>query len=209
MEKLRIMLVDDHILFRQGVRHAMESEPDFEIAGEAADGGEAIQLARVLSPDVILMDINMPVVDGLEVNVRVLGFHEGKELILEASDGSCGIFIKVAIGAHIDDGHLLFHGQGLYWGCFRISTRRTPRFSWAWVDLSSSLPNCGKGRQFPVLGQVQTQLPATCFMALIWALPPTRETESPTLMAGRTPEKNRLGSRKICPSVMEITLVGI
>ena len=45
-------------------------------------------------------------------------------------------------------------------------------------------------------------------MALIWALPPTRETEIPTFTAGRTPEKNRSDSRKICPSVIEMTLVG-
>ena len=51
--------------------------------------------------------------------------------------------------------------------------------------------------------------PETCFIALICAAEPTRLTEMPTLMAGRTPLKNRLVSRKICPSVIEITLVGI
>jgi hypothetical protein len=52
-------------------------------------------------------------------------------------------------------------------------------------------------------------VPATCFIALIWALPPTRDTEMPTLMAGRTPELNRSVSRKIWPSVIEMTLVGM
>ncbi len=52
-------------------------------------------------------------------------------------------------------------------------------------------------------------LPATFFIAFGWALPPTRETEMPTLIAGRTPERNRSPSRKIWPSVIEITLVGM
>jgi hypothetical protein len=52
-------------------------------------------------------------------------------------------------------------------------------------------------------------VPATFFIALTWALPPTRETEMPTLMAGRTPELNRSVSRKIWPSVMEMTFVGM
>ncbi len=52
-------------------------------------------------------------------------------------------------------------------------------------------------------------LPATFFIAFVCALPPTRETEIPTLIAGLMPEKNRSDSRKICPSVIEITLVGM
>jgi hypothetical protein len=52
-------------------------------------------------------------------------------------------------------------------------------------------------------------VPATCFIALICADPPTRETELPTLMAGRMPELKRSASRKICPSVIEITFVGM
>ena len=51
--------------------------------------------------------------------------------------------------------------------------------------------------------------PATFFIGAIWALPPTRDTEMPTLIAGRTPEKKSFGSRKICPSVIEITFVGM
>src|SRR5690606_41983238 len=53
------------------------------------------------------------------------------------------------------------------------------------------------------------KVPDTFFIDLIWALPPTRDTEIPTLIAGRTPELNKSPSKKICPSVMEITLVGI
>ena len=52
-------------------------------------------------------------------------------------------------------------------------------------------------------------MPATCRIALIWAVPPTRDTELPTLIAGRTPELKRSVSRKIWPSVIEMTLVGM
>ena len=52
-------------------------------------------------------------------------------------------------------------------------------------------------------------MPATFFIAFVWASPPTRDTEVPTLIAGRTPEKNRSDSRKIWPSVIEMTLVGM
>ena len=100
MEKLHIMLVDDHILFRQGVRHALESEPDFEIVGEAADGGEAIQLARVLSPDIILMDVNMPVVDGLEVTRRLrMNLPRTAVIVLSAYDDDEQLFQSIKVGA--------------------------------------------------------------------------------------------------------------
>ena len=63
--------------------------------------------------------------------------------------------------------------------------------------------------ELAVLREVELQRPATFFIGLIWALPPTRETLMPTLIAGRTPELNSFGSRKIWPSVIEITLVGM
>jgi DNA-binding NarL/FixJ family response regulator len=100
MEKLHIMLVDDHIIFRQGVRHALQSEPDFEIVGEAADGGEAIQLARTLSPDIILMDINMPVVDGLEVTRRLrINLPRTGVIMLTAYDDDEQLFQSIKVGA--------------------------------------------------------------------------------------------------------------
>ena len=60
MNKLRILLVDDHPLFRQGIRWTLETEPDMVVVGEAADGQAAIQQADMLVPDVVLIDINCP-----------------------------------------------------------------------------------------------------------------------------------------------------
>jgi NarL family two-component system response regulator LiaR len=66
METIRILIVDDHAIVREGLRTLIASEPRMELVGEAADGVEAVSLARSLKPDVILMDLLMPRKDGLE-----------------------------------------------------------------------------------------------------------------------------------------------
>jgi len=77
---------------------------------------------------------------------------------------------------------------GTYWPCFMTSTRRTPRSSWRFVAASRSEPNCAKAAISRYCASSKRSGPATFFMALIWALPPTRDTEMPTFTAGRTPE---------------------
>ena len=72
MNKIKILLADDHALFREGLRSLLEDQDDIEIVGEAEDGLEAIRLATELQPALILMDINMPVVDGVEATQRIL-----------------------------------------------------------------------------------------------------------------------------------------
>ena len=62
---IRILIADDHLIIRQGLRLILETENDFEIAGEASDGAEALTLCRELMPDVVLMDLRMPSMDGL------------------------------------------------------------------------------------------------------------------------------------------------
>jgi DNA-binding NarL/FixJ family response regulator len=70
--RIRVMIADDHPLFRDGLRAMFESEPDIELVGEAATGQEAVTLARQLIPDVVLMDIKMPDLDGVEATRRLL-----------------------------------------------------------------------------------------------------------------------------------------
>ncbi len=62
---IRILIADDHLIIRQGIRLILETEDDFELAGEAADGAEALRLCAELRPDVVLMDLRMPGMDGL------------------------------------------------------------------------------------------------------------------------------------------------
>ncbi len=100
-------------------------------------------------------------------------------------------------------------GSGWYCGCFVISDSFSPRFSWSRVALSRSLANCANAARARYCARSSLSGPATCFMALVWAAEPTRDTEMPMFIAGRWPALNRSVSRKIWPSVIEITLVGM
>ena len=95
MQPTKVLIVDDHALFRQGVRNIIELEEDFDVVDEAEDGREALAKARELKPDLILMDINMPHCNGLEaisaiskeladVKIIMLTVHDGDENLLEA-----------------------------------------------------------------------------------------------------------------------------
>jgi DNA-binding NarL/FixJ family response regulator len=71
-EPLRVLIADDHPLFRNGMRALLDADPDTEIAGEATTGEEAVVLAATLQPDVILMDIQMPGISGIEATRQIL-----------------------------------------------------------------------------------------------------------------------------------------
>ena len=72
MEEIRVLIADDHPLFRDGMHGLLDSVPDTEVVGEATTGEEAVELAKVLSPDVILMDIKMPGINGIEATREIL-----------------------------------------------------------------------------------------------------------------------------------------
>ena len=105
MSPFRLLLVDDHALFRKGVAEVIAAEPDFELVGEAENGEQALDLARELMPDVILMDISMPRLDGIEATRRIKAeFPYVRIVILTVSESDHSLFEALKAGAH---GYLL------------------------------------------------------------------------------------------------------
>jgi DNA-binding NarL/FixJ family response regulator len=97
---IRIFIADDQALVRAGFRMILEAEPDFEVVGEAADGAEAVEEARRLRPDVVLMDVRMPELDGIEAARRLLDAgSETKIVMLTTFDMDEYVYDALRIGA--------------------------------------------------------------------------------------------------------------
>jgi DNA-binding NarL/FixJ family response regulator len=85
---LRVLVVDDHVLFAEVLTVALELRGRFEVVGQARDGREAIEQAAWLRPDVVVMDVQMPVLDGIEATARVLAAAPGAKVIVVSSSQS-------------------------------------------------------------------------------------------------------------------------
>ncbi len=106
MTKTSLMLVDDHPLFRQGLRRVLEAEEDLEVIMEVSDGEEALRLAKQLAPNVVLMDINLPRMNGLQVTrelkqavpevaiIILTAYHDDEQIFHSVRAGAAAYFPK-------------------------------------------------------------------------------------------------------------------
>ncbi len=109
-DKIRVVLADDHRMLREGIRALLERQDDIEVVGEAADGREAVRLVSQLRPDVVVMDVSMPLLNGIEATrqirrdcptarVLTLTVHESQDYVAQLlAAGASGYIIKRAGG---------------------------------------------------------------------------------------------------------------
>jgi DNA-binding NarL/FixJ family response regulator len=125
LSKIRILIADDHALVREGIRALLNLCDDLEVVGEASDGKEAIEATRRLDPDVVLMDINMPGLGGLEatlairndnqrVKILVLTQYDDREYVSRfLKSGASGYILKKAAGSELASAVRAVHRGGL------------------------------------------------------------------------------------------------
>lgn len=103
--RIRLLLVDDQLIIRQGLKSLLDAKPDLEVVGEAEDGQQAIAQVEVLQPDVVLMDVRMPVMDGVAATRQIAQqFPQTKVLVLTTFDDDEYVSQSIRVGAR---GYLL------------------------------------------------------------------------------------------------------
>src|SRR5438094_3353717 len=110
LETLRIVIADDHPVFRYGLRALLDAAPDTEVVGEATSGDEAVSLATTLQPDVVLMDLNMPGTNGIEATRQIAAAHpQIGILVLTMFEDDDSVFAAMRAGAR---GYILKGAEG-------------------------------------------------------------------------------------------------
>ena len=126
-ERIRVMVVDDHSIVREGLKHVLEQSGEFEVVGQAADGEEAVRVAAEVSPDVVVMDVMMPGKDGVEACREIMeAAPETRVLMLTVANEETAMLEAVAAGAtgylqkETDRERLLSTVRGVFRGELRL-----------------------------------------------------------------------------------------
>mgnify|MGYP000440652123 CR=1 FL=1 len=138
---IKVIVVDDHPFFRQGVRDVLDKEADIDVVAESGDGLEALELLRTTRPDVVLMDVNLPTMNGLQVTQRLKNqCPDVNVIILTAYDDEEQIYHAIRIGASayfakdVDPSYLLDTVRTVSQGYYVIASRRmTPGQAEQWL----------------------------------------------------------------------------
>jgi DNA-binding NarL/FixJ family response regulator len=138
MKKITILLAEDHVIVREGLRNMLDSEADFEVVGEATTGRQAVALVQKLQPAVIVMDIAMPLLNGLEATRQILQASTGTKVLV--------------LSAHSDD---MYVEQAIAFGAKGFLLKQTSS-----SDLAKAIREVAKGNTFfspPVAKRLQRQ----------------------------------------------------
>lgn len=123
---IRILIVDDHLMVRRGIRTILSSQPDMTVVGEAENGRDGVELAETLSPDIVIIDLQMPVMDGIaamtEIRRKVpaarivaLTTYVGDDHAVRATRaGAVGYLLKTTLSRELTDAVRIVHGGGQY-----------------------------------------------------------------------------------------------
>ena len=145
-ERYRIVLADDHVLFRKGLRKILEEAPDLEVVGEANDGLELLNLLKTLTPDLIILDISMPNLRGIEAiyevkkmnpdtKILILTMHKDKEYLYQTiSAGADGFFLKKDADAELFSAIARIREMKMY-----VSPSFAEDFGRDWEDLRDAM----------------------------------------------------------------------
>ncbi len=87
MKKLKILLADDHLVMRSGLRALLERQPNLEVVGESENGRQTVELAASLKPDIVVMDVGMPILNGIEATRQIVGAETGTSVIILSMHG--------------------------------------------------------------------------------------------------------------------------
>jgi DNA-binding NarL/FixJ family response regulator len=195
IKPVRVILADDHTLVRAGIRALLEKLPEVTVVAEASDGREVLKLVNIHLPDVVLMDITMPGLNGLEaaerivkdfpdVRIIMLSMHDNEEYVLRAlKAGAAGYLLKKAATAELAIAlQRVVHGE-IYLSQ-EISTRLPENFALAGISKRKSLLEQLTGRQREILQLIAEGQNTKQIAELLKVSPKTIEYHRMKLMTG-------------------------